>query len=332
MVVNYALGSQSLGEDALAGIQSTDEITGKAPAASGLSGDRDTDFEVVGRSNTTTDAKGNISGTTLGFFGDGPTASGLSGAIAVSYQVSGAAPAASNASANLDTEGEIDFAGSANTTSGLSAYLGADPRAFDGGLPTAAWLSGSLIVDEVFPLTGELGSASEALGSLTVIKDEGRTSAAAELSGVLGVSTGLASDASTSALMVGQLTGGVASKRWALRDPKTYDVYELEIGPSSEGSRGSQKNIAWSNSAASNKTLLYQLPRETATNSLQGTILSQSQYEELREWSKKRYALTLVDDLGRSSSIYIQMFNLERAQSPDQPYRTSYTFKYLTLG
>lgn len=233
-----------------------------------------------------------------------PAASGLSGKMRAVVPVVGQAGTSSNATAKLLVNYQ-SFAGQAPCASDakIDTTVGAIIRGWAKWnkvkAPSAAAFSGGLTYDGTAP-------------------DDGAA---------------LGGDVATAAFAKANMSGGGATLGWwTLRDPSTYEEIRFRVTRGRGTSVDLSKNLLWSNTAAVNgKTLAVEGGVEPEIRTVAGTVLEQAGYEDLRDWAKKRHPITLTDDLNQKSTVYIQLFESVRRQSPVDDYQNEYVLKYMVV-
>lgn len=119
---------------------------------------------------------------------------------------------------------------------------------------------------------------------------------------------------------------------WVFTDLTDASTYSFPINPKDDGSLQYEKSIVYQNtSAPDGKTIIYEGRDTPNTTSFSGTILTEDQYNAMVEWFSKRHQIQVVDDLGRTFSIYITKFNPKRKLSRTYPWRHDYTVEYTIL-
>jgi len=119
---------------------------------------------------------------------------------------------------------------------------------------------------------------------------------------------------------------------WTFTDPVTTDTYDWEINPNQGGTPSYRKSISFRSTAAPDgKILMFEGRDEPQQMSVSGTILSQSLLDAFVVWFQKRYAVTVLDDLGRTFKIYITAFEPKRERSNSHAYKHTYTLEYTIL-
>lgn len=121
--------------------------------------------------------------------------------------------------------------------------------------------------------------------------------------------------------------------RWIFTDQATNDTWTFEINPNTDGSPQLKKQVSFQSTAASDGTLiLFEGRDQPTTMSFGGTILTQTQYNQLIRWFGKRHQVLLTDDLGRQTTIYITGFLPKRKYSRAYPWRHEYTVDALVIN
>ena len=59
-----------------------------------------------------------------------------------------------------------------------------------------------------------------------------------------------------------------------------------------------------------------------------GILLSESQYNDMVTWMNKEYPVTLTDDLGQASPVYLESLEYSRAPKRHRQFRHEYTLPY----
>lgn len=121
--------------------------------------------------------------------------------------------------------------------------------------------------------------------------------------------------------------------RWTFRDvykkgPAPY-VYKWEINPNDGGSPTIQKNIAISSNTGPNRVSLVQEGQnDVAHIAFSGIILTQSHYETLEIWFRKRVLIKVVDDLGRIFYGVFSQWTPQRSRRASNPWYHAFTAEF----
>lgn len=121
--------------------------------------------------------------------------------------------------------------------------------------------------------------------------------------------------------------------RWQMHDPVLNVTQTFSMNPDKGGSPAYRKSFSSESTVGPNgSTLLYEGAPPIQTISFSGTILSDAQYIQFKNWFKKPYPLVLKDDLNREFTIVIAEFIPERVRSATLPYKHTYTLSYYVIG
>lgn len=114
--------------------------------------------------------------------------------------------------------------------------------------------------------------------------------------------------------------------RWTFFDPTTSTTAEFEINPNDGGSPSLVKNITASSTVApGGATILMEGSSQLQDFTFSGTILTQSQYDQMVTWFTKTNVIQLTDDLGRTYDIYIKEFAPKRVRASSHPWKHTYS-------
>lgn len=120
--------------------------------------------------------------------------------------------------------------------------------------------------------------------------------------------------------------------RWRFEDPILLTSYVFDVNPNEAARASYRKGMDYQNTAApGGKVLMFEGRDEAQQLEFKGTILEQDQYEAMVEWFDKRYQLTVVDDIGRVSTIYITGFEATRQRALHHPWKHTYTVRYTLI-
>ncbi len=284
-----AVGTVPVGEEAVPSTQTiTVSFSGSAANASGANG---LEFS-----------------TDKLFDGKLGNASDLSGNISIVGPISGSANIAEAVSADL-LEGILVDGLSANATSATATL--SQTVAFSGSSPaSAAALASNLEIQ-----MGVFGASENACDLF------GAAGVPVPVSGSSGISSGT--------------RGGVTDllfSQWRFIDPQTSEVYRFlrnpSTAPTTAGSTRRQKSIVFDQRRADGKTVMFKKNGEAIQVRITGVLDTQEQLEALETWTRKRYAVTLRDDLQRRYEVYPQSFEPRREHKADAPYYHTYTLTY----
>ena len=122
---------------------------------------------------------------------------------------------------------------------------------------------------------------------------------------------------------------------WTLTDNEqaTPVVYHFEVNPKTDqGSFAVQKGIHYGVSAGpGGATVVHEGPDDAMKVSYMGILLSESQYNDMVTWMNKEYPVTLTDDLGQASLVYLESLEYSRAPKRHRQFRHEYTLTAFVL-
>lgn len=119
--------------------------------------------------------------------------------------------------------------------------------------------------------------------------------------------------------------------RWTLTNPFTSDSMTFQVNPNSGGSWRREREIhAKATTASGNNAahIFFEGRDKPKTSEVSGVLLTQTMYDTLLDWYKKRVQLDLVDDLGRNMTIYITGFEPSRVRRLKHPWAHEYTLTF----
>lgn len=120
---------------------------------------------------------------------------------------------------------------------------------------------------------------------------------------------------------------------WHFRDYTVdpTEEYKWEINPK-EFDITNRKQLSFQTTAAPDgRVLAFEGRDEVQKVAFSGTVLTESQYEQMLHWFTKRHQVEIEDDLGRIFSIYITSFNPKRERNRSYPWKHSYTCEAIVL-
>ena len=245
--------------------------------------------------------------------GSASAASAASGDIFLSPLLDGSLDTASNLRGNISVVGPIS--GKANTASdGVAELLTGE--LMNGSLDSAS--SATAVLSQVIAATASGSATSDLSGSIDIAMSvTGGAPSASDGLSYLGVPVRIQGGAPTSATARGQLTDP-EFRQWRLIDPETNDIYLFETNPATVPSNFT-KLITESRNEQGN-TLVFKRNGPSRQVRITGSLLSENQLSVMTDWSKKRYPVTLRDDLGREITIYVESFDATREHKIDHDW------------
>lgn len=78
--------------------------------------------------------------------------------------------------------------------------------------------------------------------------------------------------------------------------------------------------------------LVFQGQEQVASMQFEGVTQTRMQYDTFKTWFAKRYAVLLVDDLGRQMQVVLEKWEPKRASTFNNHYRHTYTATYRVLS
>lgn len=119
--------------------------------------------------------------------------------------------------------------------------------------------------------------------------------------------------------------------KWRIYDPAPDGMsYIFEIGPSEMTSPYAPKALtADATTARDGQMLSWEGASPAVTWTLTGELLTQSQYEALRAFSRLNRRVWIVDHLGRGWVVTVERFSATPKRALDYPWRHSYTLDVL---
>lgn len=122
---------------------------------------------------------------------------------------------------------------------------------------------------------------------------------------------------------------------WQFIDAVEATTETMEINPKDDASPTFEKALTKTSTTAGGSTgqvIVFEGADPPAQFNFSGTILTQSQYEFLQTAWEKRHLLTIVDDLGRSFTVYIESFNPKRGLSRTYPWKHTYDMSTVVIS
>lgn len=126
----------------------------------------------------------------------------------------------------------------------------------------------------------------------------------------------------------------MAHVAWTLTDNSTgvAEVYEFPINPSEFKPPGRRANITQESTTAPNgQAIVFQGRDQTRTGTMNGAVIQEQHYTDLKYWFDKWTPLVLTDDLGQSWNIVIQEASWDRLRRAQHPWRHDYSVTFLVF-
>jgi hypothetical protein len=121
---------------------------------------------------------------------------------------------------------------------------------------------------------------------------------------------------------------------WQLIDSSaTPEIYSFPVNPKEDsGSFEITKNPLYSSAAGpGGNTVMFEGVDQNPKVIYRGSVLTQSEYDELQRWVAKDHPVTLIDDLARESLVYLERIEFERVRSRHYPWKHTYTLEGYVL-
>lgn len=116
--------------------------------------------------------------------------------------------------------------------------------------------------------------------------------------------------------------------KWEFFDPTNSTTVAFEINPSEGGAIAYKKNITTQSTLAHDgKTLVFEGAQVPPEINFSGTILTETQYNQMVTWFNKKHQMQLTDDLSRVMMVFITEFTPVRERARNYPWKHSYTCK-----
>lgn len=112
---------------------------------------------------------------------------------------------------------------------------------------------------------------------------------------------------------------------WKLVDLESSETYEFNISPSQESIDWNKATIYENTLGPQRRTLIVEEQPDLQELRLEGTLLTQEQYETLLDWYERRHQINVVDDLGRIFTVYLREFSPKRERKASEPWFHTYT-------
>lgn len=102
---------------------------------------------------------------------------------------------------------------------------------------------------------------------------------------------------------------------WILTDINDASDYAWEVNPKTAETGYKKILTEEASSASDGRRINFEGRTEVQKISFSGTVLGQTQHDELLAWFEDRTQAQLTDDLGREFVVYILSFTTERVRS-----------------
>lgn len=121
-------------------------------------------------------------------------------------------------------------------------------------------------------------------------------------------------------------------QRWTLYDPNTSTTVTFGQNPSQGGTPSLKKTITYQATAApEGQTLAFQGRQEVQTIDIEGTLLTEEQYDFFVAWWNVANQMLLTDDLGRQFWVVCLEFTPSRVRAVHHPWKHSYSLKCMII-
>lgn len=111
---------------------------------------------------------------------------------------------------------------------------------------------------------------------------------------------------------------------WQFYDPVLDITERMEINPNDGASPEYKKNISKKTTSVG-APLIFEGADDLSQFAFSGAILTEGQYNFLKNAWNKRYIIQITDDLGRVLRVYIESFSPKRKHSHKYPWRHDYS-------
>jgi hypothetical protein len=123
--------------------------------------------------------------------------------------------------------------------------------------------------------------------------------------------------------------------KWVLADPTDSTSHTFELNP--DPTKGSMGEVTFEAAVGDNAItdlgpVLVLTADKELTAEFQLSVYDQAEYQTLEAWYEKGDILTLTDDLGRVSTIYLTTFSAKRERVASRPWKHTITCSYLILS
>ena len=117
-----------------------------------------------------------------------------------------------------------------------------------------------------------------------------------------------------------------------LYDPSNSYTYNMEINPNDSGTPILKNNFTYMvPTASTDGPIISQGVRELRRLEYSGTLLTESQYNNMLLFSAREYPWHITDDLGRKFEVMNETFEPKRALAPYNPWRHDYTWSLVVI-
>lgn len=121
--------------------------------------------------------------------------------------------------------------------------------------------------------------------------------------------------------------------RYFLTDPTDSSTYSFPINPASSSTTAGQRVVTPGSTTSPNGTpLLWEGGKRGRTVTLNGTVLTLSDLEDLRDWCKKPYRIFMSDEIGRQWVVMFRSIKATPVRDVGHPENHSYILTLLLLG
>ena len=117
---------------------------------------------------------------------------------------------------------------------------------------------------------------------------------------------------------------------WIFTEIYSPDEYEFAINPLNATMPSREKTVTAQSTAAGNQ-VLFQGRSKPQHLDFSGTILTETHYNKMREWSSKQKQVQIMDDLARRYWVYIISFNPKRRYKPEYPWMHEFSCESIVL-
>lgn len=118
---------------------------------------------------------------------------------------------------------------------------------------------------------------------------------------------------------------------WIFEDEYASTVYELEVNPQ-EASMPSVVKTYTPSATAAGQQIIFQGRSPSQQLSCSGIILTEDQYNTMREWARLEKQIKITDDLGRVFWVYIKSFAPRRVRSSQYPWTHEFSMTAVVLS
>lgn len=117
--------------------------------------------------------------------------------------------------------------------------------------------------------------------------------------------------------------------RWKFSDMVGLTVYDMEIGPSQGVDIQFSQSLGFNFMPTATDTAVAMRTSQSPTEgTIQGTLLSQAEYDALIGWWQHADTVLIVDHLGREFQVMIEDFDPKRVKNATNPWKHTWSMRF----